>query len=124
MKKVFGPYSPVRQAGSFYFISGQIGVDLATKQAPEGLDEQVKQLFVNLEEALAEENLTLNNIVKTTIFLKSMDDFGAVNDIYVTYFDEPRPARSCVEVSSLPKVAQNGVPLLIEIEAVAVMGSV
>ncbi len=113
----FGPYSQVRQAGDLYFVSGQIGVDPATKQAASSIADQTRQVFANLEMALVGARLSLDNLVKTTVYLANMDDFTAVNDIYVTYFKGVPPARACVEVSCLPKVANQ--KILIEIEAVA-----
>ncbi len=115
----YGPYSPIVKKGDFYFISGHLGVDGSSKEAPETIKEQTKLLFSNLSETLSTQGLTLDDIVKTTIFLKNVDDFSTVNEIYVTYFSEPRPARSCIEASNLPKVTSNKVPVLIEIEAVA-----
>lgn len=112
----FGPYTPIRQAGDLYFVSGQIGVDPETKQAAVSISEQTHQVFKNLEMVLGNANLTLGNVIKTTVFLDNIDDFAAVNDIYVGYFNGLPPARSCVAVSSLPKVADQ--KILIEIEAV------
>lgn len=116
---VYGPYSPVFKAGDTYFVSGQLGVDGKTKTAPKTIEEQTHLLFANLKQLLADNNLGLDNIVKTTIYLTDIDDFAKVNDIYMTYFNEPRPARACVQVAQLPKVTINGVPVLIEMDAVA-----
>ncbi|HEX5797914.1 MAG TPA: RidA family protein [Candidatus Saccharimonadales bacterium] len=117
--KSFGPYSPIVQAGNHYYISGQVGVDPATKKASSNIDDQTKQVMKNLEAVLESRNLSLSNLVKTTIYLKNIADFDAVNKIYESFFDQnsPRPSRACVEVSSLPNVADK--ELLIEIEAVA-----
>lgn len=116
---VYGPYSPVFKAGDTYFVSGQLGVDGKTKTAPNTTEEQTHLLFANLKQLLADNNLGLDNIVKTTIYLIDIDDFAKVNDIYVTYFSEPRPARACVQVAQLPKVTINDVPVMIEMECVA-----
>ncbi len=116
---VYGPYSPVFKAGDTYFVSGQLGVDGKTKAAPRTIEEQTHLLFTNLKQLLADNALELDNIVKTTIYLMDIDDFAKVNDIYVTYFSEPRPARACVQVAQLPKVTTNGVPVMIEMDAVA-----
>jgi 2-iminobutanoate/2-iminopropanoate deaminase len=116
---VYGPYSPVCKAGDFYYVSGQLGVDGETKKAPAALVDQAHLLFKNLQELLSENQLTLNDIVKTTVFVTNIDDFKTVNKIYVSYFKQPRPARSCVEVSNLPKVTSNNATVLIEMEAVA-----
>ncbi len=113
----FGPYMPIRQAGDLYFVSGQIGVDPATKQAASSIADQTRQVFANLETVLTSARLSLDNVVKTTVYLQNMNDFAAVNDIYVGYFKGVPPARACVEVSCLPKVTDQ--KILIEIEAVA-----
>jgi 2-iminobutanoate/2-iminopropanoate deaminase len=114
----FGPYSPIRQVGDLYFISGQVGVDPDTKAAAAGIQAQTRQVLANLTRVLASAGLTPNHIVKTTIFLTNLDDFATVNDIYVDYFTEPRPARSCVGVAELPRVGGENA-IQIEIEAVA-----
>lgn len=114
--KTYGPYSPIRKAGDFYFVSGQVGIDPKTKQAAQDVESQTHQTLKNLVQLLQANNLDINDIVKTTIYLKYMDDFAAMNSIYITYFDEPRPARATVEVAGLPKLSEN--ELLIEIEAV------
>lgn len=117
--KTFGPYSPIKQAGNNYFISGQVGINPDTKQASNKIEDQTHQTMKNLSQVLASNDLDISNLVKTTIFLKNIDDFKVINKIYESYFDQnlPKPARSCVEVAQLPKIADN--PLLIEIEAVA-----
>lgn len=118
MNNTFGPYTPVRQAGDTYFISGQIGVDPKTKTAPEDIAGQTHQALHNLKAMVEGAGLTLDHIVKTTLFLTDMGDFAAVNEIYTGYFSEPRPARSTVCVKELPRIT--GVsPIKIEIEAVA-----
>lgn len=117
--KTLGPYSPVTQAGNHYYISGQVGVNPATKNASSNIDGQTKQVMKNLEAVLETRNLAFTNLVKTTIYLKDITDFNIVNKIYESFFDQnsPRPSRACVEVSSLPNVADK--ELLIEIEAIA-----
>ncbi|MEK7059482.1 MAG: Rid family detoxifying hydrolase [Patescibacteria group bacterium] len=112
------PYSSLRQAGNLYFASGQIGIDPVTRRALPGIAEQTHQVLKNLDTVLHSVGLGLNSVVKTTVFLKNIDDFVAVNTIYAEYFAEPMPARSCVEVSALPGVGAT--ELLIEIEAIAV----
>jgi 2-iminobutanoate/2-iminopropanoate deaminase len=118
-KKSFGPYSPIVQAGNHYYISGQVGVKTAVKKAPSDIDSQTKQTMKNLEAVLESRNLSFANLVKTTVYLKNVADFGIVNKIYEGFFNQnsPRPSRACVEVSSLPNIADK--ELLIEIEAVA-----
>ena len=120
MSDTFGPYSPLRQTGSHYFVSGQVGVDPHTKSAPSDSVRQATQALDNLRALLESHGLTMDNVVKTTIFLTNMDDFAAVNDIYMTYFSDPRPARTTVGVKALPQIGSN--PLLIEIEALAYKG--
>ncbi len=112
----YGPYSPVFKAGNLYFISGQIGINPETMVADSGIIGQTKQALENLKRLLSENNLDIKNTAKTTVYLKNMTDFTAMNEVYVTCFQEPRPARTCVEVSKLPILADN--ELLIEIEAV------
>lgn len=112
----FGPYSPVRQAGNYYYISGQVGVD-TNKHAGNEIKIQTAQALRNLSAVLNSVHLVPEDIVKTTVFLKNMDDFAAFNEVYLTYFSEPRPARSCVAVASLPHIGDS--ELLVEIEAIA-----
>jgi 2-iminobutanoate/2-iminopropanoate deaminase len=116
----FGPYSPVRRAGDYYFVSGQVGVD-AAKHAEADVAHQASQALENLRAVLNGAGLTPADVVKTTVFLKHMSDFDAVNEIYTGFFSDPRPARSCVEVASLPQVADN--ELSVEIEATAYKGA-
>ena len=116
--KVFGPYSPVRQVGDLYFTAGQVGVDFATKTAEPDVRWQTAKALDNLAAVLADMGLTLADVVKTTLFLTNMDDSGAVNEVYMQRFGDPRPARSTVAVKELPRIATNG-PLKIEIEAIA-----
>lgn len=116
MAAAFGPYSPIRQAGDYYFVSGQVGVT-PERTAREDVTRQSQQALQNLESVLQSAGLAMADVVKTTIFLKNIADFAAVNEVYITHFPEPRPARSCVEVAGLPKLTDNA--LLVEIEAVA-----
>jgi 2-iminobutanoate/2-iminopropanoate deaminase len=113
-----GPYSQGIKAGNFIFMSGQIAIDAITGEV-EGNDinSQTKQIFKNIEAILKEAGANLSDIVKTTVFLKNMDDFSLFNEVYKLYFINSFPARSCVEVSRLPK------DVLIEIEMVAVISS-
>ena len=120
MPQTFGPYSPIRQAGDLFFVSGQIGVEPGSKRAYEDIAAQTSQVLDNLEAALQTKNLTLDEVIKTTIYVTDMADFAAVNDVYMQRFSDPRPARSTVGVAELPRVAN--VPLLVEIEAVACRG--
>lgn len=110
-----GPYSQGMRAGNLIITSGQIPVDPATGTIPEGIEAQTKQAMENVLAVLAEANATADNIIKTTVFLKNMDDFAAMNGVYATFFAADPPARSAVEVARLPKDCP------IEIEAIAVV---
>lgn len=110
-----GPYSQGISANGLVFVSGQIPVDPATGSFPEGdIQAMTEQSICNLEAVLAESGCTLDDVVKTTVFLKDIGDFAAMNEIYAKHFTQPCPARSAVQVAALPK----GAP--IEIEAIAV----
>lgn len=110
-----GPYSQGVDAGSIVFVSGQLPVDPSTGAFAEGgIAEQTNQSLTNIQAILAEAGLTMDNVVKTTVFLKDMNDFAAMNQVYATFFTTNPPARSAVEVARLPKDAR------LEIEAIAV----
>jgi 2-iminobutanoate/2-iminopropanoate deaminase len=111
-----GPYSAAVGVGDFVFVSGQIALDPDGKIHGYTPKDQAQKALENLQATLAAAGLTLENVVKTTIFLKDMDEFGAVNEIYGRFFSEPYPARSTVEVARLPK------DLHVEIEAIAYRG--
>ena len=99
-----GPYSQSNLANGVLYISGQIPVDPATGKLVEGIEKETHQVMKNLEAILTEAGMTFKNVVKATIFLKSMDDFAVMNDIYASYLDaESFPARETVQVSCLPK---------------------
>ena len=108
-----GPYSPGINLGDLYFFSGQIPLDPVTNEMPEGIEAQAHQALKNVKGLLESQGLDFSNVVKTTVFLDNMNDFATVNEIYAQYFVEPYPARSAVEVGSLPKGA------LIEVEVIA-----
>lgn len=108
-----GPYSQAIDTGSFLFISGQIPVNPVTGEIPEGITAQTFQSISNIKAILAEAGLSIENVVKTTVFLADMDDFGAMNSIYGSNFTAPYPARSAVAVKDLPK------KVLVEIEVIA-----
>lgn len=108
-----GPYSQAIQTEDMLFTSGQLGLDPQTGSLPEGIQAQTSQALANVNAILKEAGFTKENVIKTTVFLKDMTDFGAVNEIYADFFGDHKPARSCVEVARLPK---NG---LVEIEIVA-----
>ena len=110
-----GPYSQAIDSGAgLVFLSGQLPIDPATGAFPEGgVHAQTKQSILNIQAILAEAGLTLANVVKTTVFLSDMADFGAMNEVYASFFTAPFPARSAVAVKALPKGA------LVEIECIA-----
>lgn len=99
-----GPYSQANFANGVLYISGQIPVDPSTGKLVEGIEKETHQVMKNLEAILTEAGMTFKNVVKASIFLKSMDDFAVMNDIYASYLDaESFPARETVQVSCLPK---------------------
>ena len=108
-----GPYSQAITVGNMLFTSGQIPINPATGDIPEGVEAQAEQAFKNLCNLVEESGSKVENIIKTTVFIKEMNDFGTINEIYKKYFKEPFPARSCVEVARLPK------DVLLEVEAIA-----
>ena len=112
-----GPYSHgIAAAGTVVFVSGQLPIDPATGAFAEGgVRAQTRQSLTNLQAVLAEAGASLANVIKTTVFLKNMDDFAAMNEEYASFFEGGFPARSAIEVARLPKDA------LVEIEAVAVV---
>ncbi|TFY63512.1 hypothetical protein EVG20_g6283 [Dentipellis fragilis] len=111
-----GPYSQAIVAHPLVFISGCLGFDLKTAQfVPGGVEEQAKQALQNLKAVVESSGSEVGKVVKTTVFLKSMDDFAAVNKIYEAFFGEHKPARSAVEVARLPRDG------LVEIEAIATL---
>ena len=111
-----GPYCQAAAAGNLLFISGQMGIDAATGLfADGGVEAQAEQVMKNLAAILKEAGSAWSSVVKTNIYLKDMNDFAAVNQIYASFFDGEFPARCCVEVARLPKDA------LVEIEAIAVL---
>ncbi len=108
-----GPYSQAQIVGNLVYTSGQIPIIPETGALAEGLEAQAHQVFKNLGELLKAAGSDLSKTVKTTVFIKNMNDFGAINAIYAQYFTEPFPARSCVEVARLPK------DVLLECEVIA-----
>ena len=108
-----GPYSQAIRAGNLLLTSGQLGLDPETGALPEGVEAQTKQSLKNIDAILAEAGYSREDVIKTTVFIANMSDFGTVNKIYAEFFGEHKPARSCVEVSALPKGG------LVEIEVTA-----
>ena len=110
-----GPYSQGIAAGGMIFASGQLPLDPATGTMPEGAAAQAKQSLTNVKAVLEAAGTDLDHVVKTTVFLKDMNDFAAMNEVYATFFKEGSyPARSAVQVAKLPKDA------LLEIEVIAI----
>lgn len=112
--RAIGPYSQGISVGNLVFVSGQIPLDPKTGVMPETVEEQAQQVLKNLAGVLAQEGLTMKNVVKTVVFLADLNDFQTVNAIYETAFSAPFPARSCVEVAKIPRGAK------LEIECIAV----
>ncbi len=113
--QAIGPYSQAIVADPFIFTSGQIPIDPKTGEVVAGgIEEQTEQVLKNLKNVLEAAGSSMNKVVKTTVYIQDMNSFSKINEVYAKYFSEPYPARSCVEVSKLPK------GVLIEIEAVAI----
>ena len=108
-----GPYSQAVLTGGLLLTSGQLGLDPETGNLPDGVEAQAEQSLKNIDAILTAAGFTRTDVVKTTVFIRNMDDFGRVNGIYAAYFGEHKPARSCVEVSALPKGG------MVEIEVIA-----
>ena len=111
-----GPYVQAVLAGNTLYTSGQLGMIPGTGELPEGVEAQTRQSLANVQAILTEAGFEKSDVVKTTVFLKNMGDFAAVNAIYADFFGDTCPARSCVEVACLPKGG------LVEIELTAVRG--
>jgi len=109
-----GPYSQAIDTGAMLFASGQIPINPADGSIPEGITAQTKQSLANVKAILAKAGLSVDNVVKTTVFLADMGDFAAMNEVYAEVFTAPFPARSAVAVKTLPK------NVLVEIEVIAV----
>ena len=110
-----GPYSQGMVCGTLLFTSGQIPVEPSTKAVPDDVAAQARQSLENVKAGVEAGGSSMDRVVKTTVFLADMGDFAAVNQVYSTYFAEPFPARSCVQVAALP------LGVKVEIEAVAVL---
>ncbi|MEL7632024.1 MULTISPECIES: RidA family protein [Sporomusa] len=108
-----GPYSQAIKANGLIFVSGQLPVNPADGSTPADVEAQTKQSLENVAAILASEGLTTDDVVKTTVFIKNMNDFAAINGVYAQYFTKDFPARACVEVARLPK------DVLVEVEAIA-----
>lgn len=112
--EAIGPYSQGIIVGDFVYTSGQIPINPKTGIMETDIKLATKQSIENIKAILEEVGTSLENVIKTTIFLKDLNDFNVVNEVYATYFNENNPDRSCVEVARLPKDA------VIEIEAIAI----
>ena len=110
-----GPYSQALAVNGFIFCSGQIGIDPKTNKLVDGIEKQTRQVMNNLKEVVSAGGSDFNHVIKTTIYLSDMNNYGLVNQIYGEYFTSNKPARVTVEVSRLPK------DCLIEIDAIAVV---
>lgn len=108
-----GPYSQAIISGGLVYTSGQIPIIPETGELAAGLEAQANQVFKNLTELLKAAGSDMSKVIKTTVFIKHMDDFAAINAIFAQYFTQPFPARSCVEVARLPK------DVLLECEVIA-----
>ena len=112
--KAIGPYSQAIEAGGLVFVSGQLPVNPTTGEFAEGgSKEQTRQSLTNAQQVLQAAGTDLSRVVKTTVFLSDMDNFGAMNEVYAEFFSQPFPARSAFAVRTLPKGA------LVEIECIA-----
>ena len=108
-----GPYSQAVELNGTLYISGQLPINAATGEMPEGVQAQTRQSLDNIFAILSEAGLGANNVAKTCVLLSDIKDFGAMNAIYAEYFPEDKPARMCYQVAALPKGA------LVEIDAIA-----
>ena len=108
-----GPYSQAIEVGNVVYTSGIIPVVPSTGEIPEGSVAQANQAFENLSNLLQAAGTSMDKVIKTTVFIKEMNDFTSINEVYAKFFPEPYPARSCVEVARLPK------DVMLEIEAIA-----
>ncbi|MGP6139784.1 RidA family protein [Jeotgalibaca sp. A127] len=108
-----GPYSHAIVTGDLVFLSGQLGMNKEKGALAEGVEAQTEQAFKNIKAVLAEENLTLEDVVKVTVLLTEIEDFAKVNHVYAKHFNEPYPARSAFAVKGLPAGG------LVEIEVIA-----
>jgi 2-iminobutanoate/2-iminopropanoate deaminase len=114
--KALGPYSQALKVGNFVFCSGQIPINPSTNEITAvTVEDQTRQAISNLSAVLTEAGTSLANVVKTTVFVKDMNDFAAVNGVYAEMFGDTKPARSCVEVARLPKDVK------VEIECIAAL---
>lgn len=107
-----GPYSQAIVCGNLLFTSGQVPIVPETGDIPAGVEAQARQALTNVKNLIEAAGASIDNVVKTTVFIKDMNDFAKINEIYSEFFTEPYPARSCVEVARLPK------DVLLEVETI------
>ena len=110
-----GPYSQANIVGNLVFTSGMVPINPADGTIPADVKAQAAQSLNNVKAVLEAAGSSMDNVFKTTVFIKNMDDFGQINEVYATYFNGDFPSRSCVEVARLPK------DVLVEIEAIATL---
>lgn len=113
--QAIGPYSQAIICGNLLLTSGQIPIIPETGELAQGLEAQAHQVFKNIKNLIEASGASMDNVVKTTVFIKDMNDFAKINEIYAEYFTEPYPARSCVEVARLPKDVSLEVETIVEI---------
>ncbi|MGM7684081.1 RidA family protein [Cytobacillus sp. Hm23] len=113
--QAIGPYSQGMVVNNLFFSSGQIPLKPNGELVQGNVDEQTHQVFANLKAVLQEAGASFDTVIKTTVFIKNMDDFAEINEVYSEYFPNHKPARSCVEVARLPK------DVLVEIEVIALI---
>lgn len=112
--EAIGPYSAYRKAGNLIYTSGQLPIDPITNEFPsDKVEDQTRQSLLNIKAILEENNCSIEDVIKTTVYLNDMDDFIAMNKVYKEFFVSPYPARTAIAVEKLPKNA------LVEIEVVA-----
>lgn len=116
--QAIGPYSQGIIFGNLIFVSGQIGKDPNSNELAKGIKEQTLRIFSSIKEILKSADSDLENVLKVTVYLKNMDDYPVMNDVYASFFKKPYPARATVQVAKLPKDA------LIEIECIAFIKNV
>ncbi|MCI5604925.1 MAG: RidA family protein [Clostridia bacterium] len=107
-----GPYSQAIVSGNLLFTSGQIPINPETGEIPNGVEAQARQALTNVKNLIEASGASIDNVIKTSVFIKDMNDFAKINEIYAEFFTEPYPARSCVEVARLPK------DVLLEVETI------
>jgi 2-iminobutanoate/2-iminopropanoate deaminase len=115
--KALGPYSQAIRAGQFLFVSGQVPIDPATGQIVEGtIGDQTRRAFENISAILEAGGASLQQVVRTTVYLADLSDFPAMNEVYATFFNPPQPARSTIQAARLPREAR------IEVDVIAFLG--